>query len=248
MDTTPTMPSQEQLALLSQLLRDISRRRLSADDAQDFAQSVHVRLLERKYDVFQRFSGRSSLRTFLTVVLNRMLLDWRNETRGKWRPSAAARRLGPHAVGLERLLYRDGHSAHEAIELLLAQPSAPPVSALRAIIDQLPVRLRRRMLPDESLRDLRDTSVEDPIDAAWCRDRRRQVRSAVAKALRKLPPEDRRLLCMRYQQGKSVQSMAQSLDVDPRLLYRRFGRVLRSLRKAVDTDRMWGNGGLASNA
>jgi len=99
---TSTSPSPEDLTLLSEVLRDVSRRRLSPDEAQDFVQSAHLKLLERQYDVFGRFTGGSSLRTYLTVVVIRLLLDWRNSTYGKWRPSAAAVRLGPEVQGLPR--------------------------------------------------------------------------------------------------------------------------------------------------
>ena len=66
---------------------------------------------ERGYDIIDRFEGRSSLRTYLTVVISRMLLDWRNSKYGKWRPSKAALSLGEHAVDLERLMSRDGYTA-----------------------------------------------------------------------------------------------------------------------------------------
>jgi DNA-directed RNA polymerase specialized sigma24 family protein len=93
---TPYVPSHEELALLDQVLQRVARaRRLSPPDAQDFAQTVHVRLIERQYDVFTRFAGRSSLRTYLVIMITRLLVDWRNSMRGKWRPGAVAVRLGP---------------------------------------------------------------------------------------------------------------------------------------------------------
>src|SRR5262245_22016454 len=93
--SSPTVPSSDQLALLNRVIKEATRsRRMSAEDAEDFAQWVQLRLLERAYDVFDRFTGKSSLRTYLTVVVRRMLLDWQNSEYGKWRPSAAAVRLG----------------------------------------------------------------------------------------------------------------------------------------------------------
>jgi hypothetical protein len=40
---------------------------------------------------------------------------------------------------------------------------------------------------------------------------------------------------MRYQERRSVQVIAQSLQLDARKLYRRFDRLLRELRQAVAT-------------
>jgi hypothetical protein len=123
---------QEQLAFLTRVIRDVTRaKRLSPDDADDFSQYVHLKLLERNYDVFERFSARSSLRTFLTVVVGRLLLDWRRAMLGKWRPSAMARRLGPAAVCLDRLIYRDGLSAADAIAQLEHDSSLPPTDLRR---------------------------------------------------------------------------------------------------------------------
>jgi DNA-directed RNA polymerase specialized sigma24 family protein len=87
--TEPTpSPSAQDLALLDQVIRRVTRaRRLPREDAEDFAQSVHVRLVERDYYVFTQFAGRSSLRTYLTIVVHRMLLDWQNHMYGKWQPS-----------------------------------------------------------------------------------------------------------------------------------------------------------------
>jgi len=84
-------PTPEELSLLDTVIRAVARaRRLACGDFQDFAQTVHLKLLERRYDAFSRFRGDSSLRTYLTVVVTRILLDWRNARYGKWRPSAAA--------------------------------------------------------------------------------------------------------------------------------------------------------------
>jgi RNA polymerase sigma factor (sigma-70 family) len=232
-DSTPGIPSSEQLQLLSQVVRDVARsRRLPADDAQDFAQSVHVTLLERNYDVFARFGGRSSLRTFLTTVVRRMLLDWRNQTYGKWRASAAAMRLGPHAVALERLIHRDGHPLHEAIALVRANAGAPAAEALIEIRAQLPIRHRRRMVSEDALRDICDPK-EDPVALSERRRTERRTRKALALALRRLTAEDRWLIGMRYGQGRSVQAVAELLNVDAKALYRRYDRLLQSLRSAA---------------
>src|SRR5215208_5464467 len=54
--------------------------------------------------VRRRFERRSSLPTYVTVVIQRLFLDYRNRLWGKWRPSSDAKRLGPTAMLLERLV------------------------------------------------------------------------------------------------------------------------------------------------
>ena len=163
MSRTLHTPAPEDQRLLSQTLRDVARsRRLSPEDAQDFIQSAELKLLERNYDVFRRFDGRSSLRTYLTVVATRLLLDWRNSTYGKWRASAAAVSLGRVAVLLETLIVRDGHSRREAVAILLGRSDAPSKAELLRIAEQLPPRERRRMVSDESLFEI-GARFEDPV-------------------------------------------------------------------------------------
>jgi RNA polymerase sigma factor for flagellar operon FliA len=230
--TGPTRtPSPEQIALLSQIIRDVARaKRLPREDAEDFAQTVQLRFLERRYDILGRFEGRSSLRTYLTIVVGRMLLDWRNSRYGKWRPSAAAVHLGPHAVDLERLTSRDGCSTEEATEILRAQEDAPPLPALRRLADQLPSRPRRRMVPEDALFGVEGPRFEDPIEVRERRQAERRTRDALAAALRQLPTDDRRLIHARYIRGQSVQAVSQARRSDSKALYRRYARVLQSLR------------------
>src|ERR1044071_2387248 len=103
------------LATIASLIQIVARRhRLSAADAEEFASTVHLRLIEHDYAVIRKFRGGSSLRTYLTVVIARLCLDFRASSWGRWRPSQGARRLGPVAVALERLMVRDGLTFDEA--------------------------------------------------------------------------------------------------------------------------------------
>jgi DNA-directed RNA polymerase specialized sigma24 family protein len=84
--TTPASriePTEQQLQLLSEIMRDVARfHHLSQEDAQDFVRSCQLHLLEQQYDVFSVYEGRSSLRTYLIVVVKRMFLHWRKAKYG----------------------------------------------------------------------------------------------------------------------------------------------------------------------
>jgi len=229
-------PTPEQLAVLDSVIRQAARAgRLQPQDAEDFSQSVHLRLIERQYDVFDRFDGRSSLRTYLTVVVRRLLLDSRNAEHGKWRSSATALKLGEAAIALERLIYRDSHQASEAIRVLRSRGCMESTVRLNELWDQLPKRQPRRVVSSDSLDALPVTAFEDPLEAEHRRRRRVQVASAVARMLQQLSPEDRWLLRARYQGTQSIRSVAQALDLDPKALYRRYDRVLRTLRRSLES-------------
>ena len=227
-------PSPEQLALLADVVRRVARsRRLAPEDAEDFAQIVQVRVLERNYDIFYRFTGRSSLRTYLTVVVTRMLLDWLNATYGKWRPSAMALRLGADAIKLDRLMWRDGYTIDEAVAMVAADPTSPDRQELRAIAARLPRRVPKRRVPEVLVDQHQVIEFEDPVEVAERRRARHVAAAALRTVLGDLSPEDRTLLGMRYERRMPVQTIAQILSVEPKRLYRRFEQLLRRLRRAL---------------
>ena len=226
-------PTPEELALLDAVIRAVARRRrLAGRDFQDFAQIVHLRLLERHYDVFSRFRGDSSLRTYLTVVVTRILLDWRNARFGKWRPSAAAARLGPVGVGLERLISRDGHTVGEAVEIML-QATGVGREELRDMAERLPQRVTRREVSPELEPLALSEPFRDPIAARERLEQAQQVRRALRRAYLALPPDDRRLLALRYQRSMTIRQIGEDLEIDSKALYRRFARLASKLRRAL---------------
>ena len=226
-------PTPAQLALLARVVRDVARAgRLSREDAEDFAQSVHLRLLERGYDAFHRFEGRSSMKTYLTVVVRRMLLDWQDHAYGKWRPTATAVRLGAHAVRLERLINRDAYSTHEAIQQVSASQDAPDIAELRRLAERLPRRPHRRTIAIEHAPVAR-VDFSDPVVDRDQHDAEARLHQSLVQALSRLSARDRELINLRYRQNRSVRAIARRLHVDPKALYRHFNRVLREIRSRL---------------
>jgi DNA-directed RNA polymerase specialized sigma24 family protein len=86
----------ENLPVLEQIVQAIARRHnLPRHETEDLAGAVRVKLVEDNYATLRRFEHRSSLRIYLTVVVQREFLDRRNSQWGKWRPCQRARRAGP---------------------------------------------------------------------------------------------------------------------------------------------------------
>jgi hypothetical protein len=89
MTPRPLEPTAQQLELLAQTIRDVVRfHDLSADETRDFTRWAQLGRPERQYDIFAHYRGRSSLRTYFIVVVQRMLLEWRNT---KYPPVAGVR-------------------------------------------------------------------------------------------------------------------------------------------------------------
>ncbi len=218
-------------------IRGVCRRhRFMADEAEDFTSMVCVRLLEDDCAVIRRFGGRSSLGTYLTAVITHLAQDWRNARWGKWRPSMAARRRGPVAVHLDRLLQRDGVGLEEACEILRTNYQVEESrSQLEEIAAALPVRVRRRFIEWTAL-ELEDafaastSTFRDP----YAHDHAQRLAGALTSALQSLPAEDRLLIKLRFEDGLRIVDIARTLRRPEKPLYRRLERVLAQLRRTLE--------------
>ena len=225
-----------QLEIASAAVSFICRRHgLSGDEAAEFESFVRLRLLENDRRILAKFQGRSSLTTYLTTVVQRLFLDFRDAQWGKWRASRKALRLGSTAVLLERLLVRDGLSFDEAAASILRRGIRVTREGLKALRDRLPRREVSRpalpVLPDGQ--NSVTTNPEDALRRSEEAARARRIAATLGALLRELPPTDMLTLKMRYEDGVSVTSIARFLGVEPKRLHRRFTRLLAHLRSGL---------------
>ena len=231
-----------QLSLIQELIRYIChRRRLPPEDAEDFSSYAFLKLIEDDYAVLRSFQGRSSLRTYLTIVVHRLFLDFRVQRWGKWRPTAEARRLGETAIELDRLLSRDGQTVENAVEILHAKLGGSFArEALLALAGRLPQRQRLRF---ENIEEFGWISVDGGIEESLQNQEHavtsRRVGKALAEALEGLPAEDRLILKMRYEEGFTVREIATALHLEARSLYSRFDKCHRRLRSLLEASGIW---------
>jgi RNA polymerase sigma factor for flagellar operon FliA len=229
-----------QLVVIERVISFVSsRHHLPGVDADDFASHVKLKLIEDDYGILRKFQGRSSMRTYLTVVIQRLFLDYRISAWGKWRPSAEAARAGPIAILLEQLVGRDGYSFEEACELLETNHQVTaPRSSLAAIAGRLPIRVRRRFESDAALAQV--PSEQPPADDVIAEQERMalaaRVGGALKSAMAELDAQDRLILSLRFEDGRSVVEVARMLRLDQKALYRRLDRVMKALRAALQVE------------
>jgi RNA polymerase sigma factor (sigma-70 family) len=229
-----------QLATIERVIAFVcARHRLVGADAEDFSSYVKLKFVESDYAVLGKFQGRSSVRTYLAVVIGRLALDFRIAAWGKWRPSAAAKRQGATAVLLEQLLTRDGHTFEEAYELVTTNHGVTLTRVeLERLAGQLPLRIPRRHETDEALADLPSShaSADGPLIAHERTEAGGRLVAALRRAKARFEPQDRLIIAMRFEDGLSVAAIAAALRLDQKALYRRFERLLRELRAALELD------------
>lgn len=209
---------------------------VSTADADDFASHVKLKFVENDYAILRKFRADSSIRTYLTVVIQRLFLDFRISAWGKWRPSADAKRHGPTAILLEQLIVRDGYAAGEAFELLRTNHQvSETVDQLDALLARLPIRTKRRFESDDSLATVAaDASADASLDESERRATADRVGAVLRSVMAELPEQDRLILVLRFEDGRAVAEIAKLLRLDQKPLYRRVDGLLRQLGAALE--------------
>ncbi len=219
------------LPSIERIARSVARR-LDASEREDFVARVRLKLIDDDYAVLARFEGRSRLTTYLTCVVRRQFLDEQVRARGRWRPTARARRAGALAVRAEALVTRDGLTRDEALATLRASVPDVPARTLEALVEDAPAPVTRG-LPSASASDAEvacDGGVEARVRGVELRTTARRTRDALARALARLAPDARVLLAEHYVAGRCARRAAQAAGLEPRRAYPCLARALALLR------------------
>lgn len=222
---------------------------LSREEVEDFTQTLFAKIIADDYAVLRKFGGRSSLKSYLNVVVQRALLDYINHLWGKWRPSEETKRLGPLAMLLEQLMIRDGYGWDAACQKLWIDHRVTATErelADLAIAAKLFNRLPRRPEvgeeeagrgdPRRHAADSAPNPLAAPVESAdervlreerqRCRDR---IWAALAAAMATLTDEDL-LIVREHLHEFSVQDTAKLIGCDPKPLYRRIKGIWKKLK------------------
>ena len=227
------------LALIERAVAYACRRNgLQVDDAEEFAAIVNLKLIEKDYAILDKFERRASFATFISVVVQRMALDYRIHAWGKWHSSAEAKRLGPLAVELDQLLHRDRRTLDEAVVLLQAHHDGVTRQSLQALADRLPAHAprHRSVALDESrpVAVTRSDSIEERLMASDRNRASERLSAVMSAAIRKLPENVRLILELRFVGGMAVSQIARMLRIEQKLLYRRLEQHMRHLREELE--------------
>lgn len=226
------------LALIDRVIATVCRRaRLSGADAEDFASSVRIALIDNDYAILRKYSGRSSFAAYLSVVVQNLLLDQRTHALGRWRPSREAERLGKAGVMLETLLQRDRRSFDEALPIVQAIDATMTRERATEMAARFPARAARpRAVELEEDAPIVANEVADHRVADA--DRRKlgdETSRVIRETLAALPDEDAMILRFHFGSGMSIADISRMLRLPQRPLYRRLESLIVRLRDALNT-------------
>jgi RNA polymerase sigma factor for flagellar operon FliA len=230
------------LPLVKEVIATVCRRhQITGNDAAEFSSSVFLKLIEDDYAVARRVRDSGDSRAFLFTVVYHHLLDCRNREWGRWRSTARARQLGSAAVFLERLIVRDRIHPQDAVAVLANHPryelSSRDARDLHAQLNCRAPRVRPVELSDVEVRRVSAPAV-NAVDLDQLHAETERIRTALRGAMTALPSDERRLLRLRFEEGRSVSDIAADLGVEAKPLYRRFERILQRLRRELERREM----------
>jgi RNA polymerase sigma factor for flagellar operon FliA len=209
-------------------------------DAEDFFTWAKIRLIEDDYAIIRKFRGESGIKTYLTTVLTRQLIAYLREQRGRWRPSAAAERLGPPADELERLVHHEGYALPAAAEKLRTEGRTTLSDAeLRRLMAQLPDRdpLRPRVVSADAVVESPGTAwADERVNDAETQARHDELKRRLDRVLEELSPEDRAIVSLYFKEGSSAADVARALKVDQKPLYRRIPKLKQRVRELLERE------------
>lgn len=226
------------VSLIERVARAVCRRGgVYGPDADDFVSTARLAVMEDDYAVLRRFEGRSSLPTYLTVILQRLFADEHGRAAGRWHVSAAAERMGPAAVALETMLVRDGRSLDEALPFLRALDPELTRERATAMAAQFPARVMRPHAV--AFDDVSESVLVAPESAdalALEHDAtalRRKAGDVIRDAMSSFTAEDRVLVRLRFANGMTIADISRMVRLPQRPLYRRLEALLGTLRTAL---------------
>ena len=232
----------EYLPRIERIARSVARKRgmLNPDEITEFVQVVRVALFEDDYAILRKFEGRSLLWTYLTTVIVRLFCQYQVERRGRWRSSAEAERLGRTAVELEQLIYRDGYTFNEAVQILTTRAGATVTpEQLWQLYLRLPNRNPRpTSVPEEFALELvvGNGNAEERVEAGELVLVARKIKQTFDAVLPTLEEEDRIILKMRFRNGGKLTDIARTLHLDQKKFFKRFEKLRLGLRKAMEAN------------
>jgi RNA polymerase sigma factor (sigma-70 family) len=243
MPTPPTPPGDrppeeiflENLKLIEKVVaQSCWRSHFTPQETEDFGGHVKVKLIEDDYAVIRKFRGDrdATLRTYLTLVIKRALLDYKDHIWGKWRPSAG---LDDVAIRLEKLMVRERYSFEEACEILRTNEGVEmSVAELADLRAKLPHRVPRQPVGEEPLRfePAREPLPDQRVKEQERETLRRRVFMGLGRAFETLSTEDQ--LFVKLWVKFSIAEIARIQKVEQKPLYRRMDKILKTLRKALE--------------
>lgn len=212
---------------------------------------VCEQLSQRQFRRLRRFNpeGKAQFTTWLQVVVRNLCLDWRRKEFGRQRVFQSVTRLSALDQEVFRATFVHGLSPEECFSTLhISYPSLTrqgtdeSLGRIRQALTPRQFRLLATRFPKlESLKDelpngqaAPQRQIPDPRPDPEAQSAMREQQGALERALARLPEPERLLVRLRFDQGLTLQEIAQLTGwKDAQTADRRIREVLEKLRREL---------------
>lgn len=209
------------------------------------------------YKILRRFSGKSSIKTYLSTVIANTMVDMIRKKRGRDRSKERAAAFGDVGAQLHKLVMREGKTVSEAFEEL---KNTRGVTVTLEECDEMVRKMKGRRDKNGAFDPETVTTVKEgtmnpgsdevivrdrggtPEDAALNNDSTKKARQVVENILHHLDGKDRLILRMRFPANDDeppldLQEIADILNIHKKSAYLRIKRALTKCRVTLEK---WG--------
>lgn len=217
-----------------------ARRGIFSDDAEEFSSHVKLKLIENDYRIISSFEGKSSLRTYLHTVINRLFIDLKRHEQKRWRASEGAKRMGEIAVKLEELICKQSYPFEEAYTILCTNNNmTTPINRDEAYEIALKLRERTPVPHNKNDEEALSRTPSDGIhpDEAILKKEFSKTKTALEEVVSEIEsditPEDRLMLKMKFKDNFKVSEIARGLSLERVKVDRRIKSILTDFKKEI---------------
>ena len=208
---------------------------------------VHVldHLQEDDYRRLREFKGNSSITTYLTAIISRLVVDIVRSRTGRNRAKERAERFGELGLRTYELVIQRGHSIAEVVDILQTNHGIAATEAqLQSMLDEMQGRKPRHQSDAESetawsdsgeLVSIQRSTPEQKVSEKEQERRRREI---LKQVLDSMSGEEKLIIRLRFPLDEEKDplepvAIAKMLGITPQEVERRTRRILTSCRELL---------------
>lgn len=215
---SPAEILKQKVPLIDRIVLQVGRKNgLDTNACEEFRGVVYERLIENDYRILRQHRGAEVATSYLILVIRNLYSDFYRSQKGRWRPSAAAKRAGEVGVILDELLNKKKLSFEEAYQTIrsqyLNQGGTPPDrESIAEIAGQLKARPRPSVTtPGHEILEAVAVETATPADAFHKTELggiRQQISRIIRDAMTDMSSELLLVFRMVFEDDHSISSVA----------------------------------------
>jgi RNA polymerase sigma factor (sigma-70 family) len=216
---------------------------ISTIDPEGFFNDVLAHLTADDYKALREFKNRSTITTYLTIVISRLFIDIQRKHTGRSRTKDRARALGPIGEELYELIWEKGFPLDEAYEYLKQNDHiTETLEEIEAMVDKITGRPRahKGLAEGSEQPDIKSAfvSAEDPEKELIKKERKKLANEVLNEIRLESSTEERFIIERKFplsedEEPKDLSEIARILGITTKAVDSRLRRILAKLKEKM---------------